>query len=99
MEAPSPVHSTAVVVERPKPLAHVNVHELPWLLESEHVGAFPLPGASVERAVGQVMAENKMHCFYQWANTIFILTKPVILLISMPEEVYAQSISKIMANT
>ena len=63
VEVPSPVHSTAVVLDRPKPLVHVNVHELPWLLELEHVGEFPLSGASVERAAGQVMAENKMHCF------------------------------------
>ena len=61
VEVPSPVHSTAVVLDRPKPLVHVNVHELPWLLEFEHVGEFPLLGASVERAAGQVMAENKMH--------------------------------------
>ena len=61
VEVPSPVHSTAVVLDRPKPLVHVNVHELPWLLELEHVGEFPLSGASVERAAGQVMAENKMH--------------------------------------
>ena len=29
VEVPSPVHSTAVVLDRPKPLVHVNVHELP----------------------------------------------------------------------
>ena len=62
MEVPSPVHSTAVVLDKPKPLVHVNAHELPWLLELEHVGEFPFAGASVERAAGQVMAENKTHC-------------------------------------
>ena len=59
VEVPSPVHSTAVVLVRPKPLVHVNVHELPWLLELEHVGEFPLAGASVERAAGQVISKKK----------------------------------------
>ena len=58
VEVPSPVHSIAVVLDRPKPLLHVNVHELPWLLELEHVGEFPLAGTTVERAAGQIMAEN-----------------------------------------
>ena len=75
VEVPSPVHSTAVVLDRPKPLVHVNVHELPWLLESEHVGEFPLAGVFVESSAGQVIAEKQKHCFYQWANTIFSLIK------------------------
>ena len=58
VEVPSPVHSTAVVAERPKPLMHVNVHELPWSLKSEHVGEFPLTGVSVERAAGQLISKN-----------------------------------------
>ena len=70
VEVPSPVHSTAVVLDRPNPLVHENVHELPWLLELEHVGEFPFAGASVERATGHVIAENITHCFYQWENTI-----------------------------
>ena len=69
VEVPSPVHSTAVVLDRPKPLVHVNVHELPWLLELEHVGEFPFAGASVERAEGQVISEiNIKNCFHQWES-------------------------------
>ena len=60
VEVPSPVHSTAVVLDRPKPLVHVNVHELPQLLELEHVGEFPLAGATVERTERQVISENQI---------------------------------------
>ena len=56
VEVPSPVHSIAVVLDRPKPLAHVNVQELPWILELEHVGEFPLVGVLVEREAGQVIS-------------------------------------------
>ena len=73
MEVPSPVHSTAVVLDKPKPLVHVNAHELPWLLELEHVGELPFAGASVERAAGQVISENK-NTFYQWENSILYTT-------------------------
>ena len=68
VEVPSPVHSTAVVLDRPKPLVHVNVHELPWLLELEHVGALPLAGLSVESAAGQVISENRK-------ETLFFINK------------------------
>ena len=59
VDKPSPVHSTAVVLDRPKPLEHVNVHELPWLLLSVHVGAFPLVGAVVVKEDGQIISENQ----------------------------------------
>ena len=62
VEVSSPLHSIAVVLDSAKPLKQVNSHELPWLLELEHVGEFPLLGASVERTAGQIMAENKTHC-------------------------------------
>ena len=73
VEVPSPVHSTAVVLDRPKPLVHVNVHELPWLLESEHVGEFPLSGAVIERDEGQVISENQKERYIYKANNILML--------------------------
>ena len=58
VDVPSPVHTTASVLDSAKPLEHENSQELPWLFPSVHVGAFPLVRMLELPAGWQVIAEN-----------------------------------------
>ena len=59
VDVPSPSHVTSTVLDKAKPLLHVNEHELPCILVLVHVGEFPLLGAMVVKAAGHVISENQ----------------------------------------